>query len=215
MAWTNPRAAAVSDVFTAPWYNSEIRDDLLWVVRPLAPPITTEKDVVSSTSTTDLLLPTGLTITGGSIGANGTLRAFLAGDFKNSTGSNQTITLSIVLGGTTLWSSITTTLATAANRHNWIMEFNITNCGAQNSQFLTGVWYYSTSNAAITGLGDLATVATAAAGPSVVPFGSNGKTTVDTASNQTLTVTALLSANSANLSIRREYASFELVGQGA
>lgn len=31
MAWTAPRAANVGDVFTAAWYNGEIRDNLLFL----------------------------------------------------------------------------------------------------------------------------------------------------------------------------------------
>jgi hypothetical protein len=216
MTWTPPRFGTVGDTFTAPWYNAEVRDNFLWVPRPLVPPITTEKDVVSSTTPTDLLLPTGLTIPGASIGANGALRCFLCGDYKNQTGATKTLTLSIVLGATTLWSDTTAGIASsAAGRHEWIMEFTIANCGAQNSNYMTGVWYMSTAAGAVTGIGDLAVTASGTDGPAIVPFGTNGKTAVDTSANQTLTVVATHSAIDANLSIRREYATFELIGQGA
>src|SRR5215475_7585752 len=123
MTWTNPRTASVNDVFTTPWYNAEIRDNLLWVVRPLVPPITTEKDVVNTTTTTDLLLPTSLTITGGSIGANGSLRCLLLGDYLNQSGATRTLTLAIVLGATTLWQDTTALLGANASRRQWCLEF--------------------------------------------------------------------------------------------
>lgn len=212
MAWTDPRTANVGDLYTAPWYNAEVRDNLSWVVRPLAAPLTSELEVVSSVTETDLL--GGLvTVPGGTLGTKGMLRGTILGDYLNNTGSAKTFTPALKVGGTTVWADTTTTLASNTNRHDWTLEFHL---GVKGTTiYVTGTWFYSTAAGATTGIGDLADTTPDGDGPQLIPFGSNGTLGIDMASDRTIQFTVIHSANSASLSIRRQYAVFELVGQGA
>ncbi len=212
MAWTNPRTAAVGDLYTAPWYNAEVRDNLNWVVRPLMAPLTSFGDLVNTASAFDLF--GGLvTIPGGTLGTKGALRVTVLGDYKNNSGATQKLTLGINVGGTTVWTDQTTDLPAAVARHDWTLEFLLAAKGT--TIFLTGSWHYSTAGGATTGIGDASNATPAAGGPTIVPFGSNSTLGIDMASDRTLQVTGQHTNANANLSLQVQYATFELVGQGA
>lgn len=209
MTWTNPRTAKVGDLYTAPWYNAEVRDNLNWVVRPLAAPLTTTIDV-TTTSETDVF-GGAVTIPGGTLGTSGMVRATVLGDYLNNSGNTRTFTLKFKLGGTELYNDVTNTLASSANRHDWVCEFCISL--KTSVIYLGGVWHYSTAGGATSGIGAMSSTGTAPAGPSVIPFGSNGTPAMDMSVDRLLEMT--FTSSGASTSFRRHYAIFELVGQGA
>lgn len=216
MTYTPPRQAHVADWFTAPWYNTEIRDNFAWMVRPAADPITTEKDVSNTIVATNLLLPDGFTLPGGALGTKGALRGFVAGDYANSsTGGSRSFNLALSLGATVIFQDSTQNLALSPDRHSWFLEFTFANCGATNSNFCVGAFYFSKAGGAVAGVGDLGSTSTNPDGPAIMPIGSLGKTTINTAVDQNLAVTVTHSFQHTGLSMRREYAVFEYVGQGA
>jgi hypothetical protein len=172
---------------------------------------TTEKDVVSTVSETDLLNGE-ITIGAGVPGTDKMIRVTLLGDYLNNSGAARDLTLKIKFGGTTLWDETITAITATATRRAWRLVFEIGMLGAANSQFFAGVLSGS-QGAATTGLGDSVAVAHWSSNNGLsVAFGSNGTHSLDTATSKLLEVTATHSTNNASLSMRLKYALVEVKG---
>jgi hypothetical protein len=172
---------------------------------------TTEKDVVSTTSETDLLNGE-ITIGAGVMSTDKMLRATLICDYLNNTGSTQNLTLAVKLGATTLWADTLTgasAIVNAATRRPLRIVLEIGNLGAANSQFLSGFLWLGANQAATSGLGDFSE----AVGPDGDQWGGSfaGSSSEDTASAKTLVVTATHGSANASLSCRLKYACIEVV----
>lgn len=165
---------------------------------------TSEKDVVSTVTETDLL-NSSVTIGAGVLGTDRMLRAVLIGDYLNNSGANRTFTLKVKLGATTLFQDDSVSLTAGATRRPWRIEFELANLGAPNSQFLFGKVDLGINTAPTTGIGDLYT------NDMNGPWGTSGTAAVDTSSAQALAVTVTHSAADANLSMRLKYAVVEVI----
>lgn len=152
----------------------------------------TVKDVVSTTTETDLLNGE-ITVAAGLMSTNRMLRAVLLADYLNDTGVSRNLTLKVKLGATTLWGELQA-VATSATRRVLAIEFTIANLGAANSQFLCGTVFYSNPTAgSVAGIGDLDGI-----GGSPV----SGTAAEDTTAAKALAVTATHSVADAGLSCR-------------
>jgi hypothetical protein len=171
----------------------------------------TEKDVVNTVTETDLLNGE-ITVAAGAMSTNKTVRVSLAGDYLNNTASDQTLTLAIKFGGTTLWADTISSIVSSATRRAFRVVFEITNLNANNVQSMAGVLFGSIGSAT-TGLGDAATSMTNwnVGGHQATVFGSNGTHALDTSTSKLLELTATHSTNSANLSMRLRSALVEVI----
>jgi hypothetical protein len=153
----------------------------------------TEKDVVNTVTETDLLNGE-ITVAAGAMSTNKTVRVSLAGDYLNNTASDQTLTLAIKFGGTTLWADTISSIVSSATRRAFRVVFG-------------------SIGSATTGLGDAATSMTNwnVGGHQATVFGSNGTHALDTSTSKLLELTATHSTNSANLSMRLRSALVEVI----
>jgi hypothetical protein len=173
----------------------------------------TEKDIVSTASEVDLLNGE-VTIDAGAMSTNRWLSAILLGDYLNNTGSTQTFTLKVKLGGTTIFDDVTSTISSDADRNDWRLDILIANLGSASSQFTQGVLFWAGGVAAATGLGDLAGAESglgAANTHTVIPFGSNNVTSINTAVASAFAVTVAHGASNASLSMRLKAAVVSVI----
>lgn len=152
-------------------------------------------------------------IAGGDMSTNKMLRLTIVGDYLQNNSATDTANIKITFGGTTIFDSGTVRLdnssgSISANRHPWILNLYVTNQGAANSNHIVAQMFVHRPGQAAptTGAGDFLEAST----PSLIG-GSNGLSTIDTASVQTLDVLFKWSAASANNSWRARYALLELV----
>lgn len=165
---------------------------------------TTEKDVNSTVTKTDLLNGE-ITIGANVMSSSGALYLECGGDFLNSTGSSRTIDMELKLGSTVLWDSNTSSFASNANRRAWHFRCVLQALGATNSQRGSGTMTVGgVTTTATTGTGALEQVSGSTA--QIGPF-LTAASAVDMTSSQALTFSVTLSTSSASLSMRLEYAS--------
>lgn len=132
------------------------------------------------------------------------LRCTILGDYLNNSGTSQSLTMSVQLGGTLLWGDSTTaTITTSAVRRLFRLTFEIANLGSASVQTLSGFWVLS------------APVAGSGAGLGAIDSGSvnaplAGTGAKDTTGALTLAWTAQHGAASTNISLRKKYALLEL-----
>lgn len=167
---------------------------------------TSQKDVVNTVTETDLLNGE-ITVGANVMGASGMLRVTLEGDYLNTSGSQQGITLRVKFGTTTVWgdATVATQYSSSATRRRWFMNFLITNQGATNVQDLAGFFFMNAVAAgSVAGLGDLGTTDT-----TETTFG--GTAAEDTTASKALAVTVVHTAANASLSMRLQSALVEVI----
>jgi hypothetical protein len=151
--------------------------------------------VVNTASETQIFsydLPAGL------LGTDRTVQIQLMGDLLNNSGANQSINFRVAVGGVTVYSDSTGTIATNASPRPWTWTLNFANLGAANQNYLSGTLMLGAAGGATTGLGD-----TGVAGLREVAMSSAGALAINTAAAQTIAVFAQLSVANAALYIRR------------
>jgi hypothetical protein len=207
-------AIAISKLAGYPTDGTKVlKGDGTWATEsvPLVYRKTSEKDVVNTVVETDLLNGE-ITVGAGVLGTTKTLRARLGGDFLNNTGSAQPPTITIKLGGTTLWkgtigSGAAVQPSSSATRRAWSLNFDITNIAAANVQWMSGILSMSEAAAPTTGLGIAGNVGVAL----TTPISTNGTVAVDTSAAVALVVTVIHNGTSTNLSMRLKQALIEVI----
>lgn len=158
-------------------------------------------DVVSSTTETTIYTKS---IGAGHMSTDRMLRLTILGDYFNNTGLGQDPRLKVSFGGTVIW-DWTFPIAGQpdnANRRPFYAVINIANKASASVQFMTGIMGIGSANVTV-GIGSEDKAAGVIA--------SAGTFAINTASAQTLLVTAQHDTSSANLSLRRLYAMLELL----
>ena len=171
--------------------------------------VTGTYDIVSSTTETSLIsgatasATTGFKLPANTLGLNGGVRLTIVSDYSNSTGSAQTCTLRIKFGGTVFYGDAVGSIASNANRYPTPISFILVNLGAANSNLLQGV---APAWASAPTTGSVAGVIGAITNSRLI---TSAVQAIDTTADQYLDVTAVHSANSSSLSIRRHAAYAE------
>jgi len=194
MTWTDPADAIAlfetGDVFTESNFKTYSLDNLLALLHPYAYS-PTDVDVVNTVTETILW---SQVITGGDMGASGSLELFTFGDFLWNNNTADTLTLRLKFGGSPVMTMLGGTLSSSlsATRQTWYARAYVFN-SATNAQT-----FYVEGRADRSSGGDneiWALPATAA---------------VDTTVDQTLELTAQWSAASVNDSWRKLHAVLRL-----
>lgn len=168
---------------------------------------TTEKDVVNTTSLTDLLNGE-ITVGAGALGGNGMIVAQLGGDYLNNTAAARTIDLELKSGSTVIWrSGVSATIPVAATRRAWRCSFLIQALGATNSQFTDGDFFLG-EEGGTTGLG---IINSPTSWDAAAIFASNGPTAIDMTVAQALSFSVAHSVANASLSMRLKRAFIQVV----
>ena len=158
-------------------------------------------EIVSSSTQTTIYT---FTVPANTMGANGCLQLLMRGDYLNNTGSNQTLGLACLFGGTTWYGDTKTAIATSGSRRAIFLELLIGNKNATGSQAAHGMFHQTSSTgAAVAGVGTLDQTATA---PSYFMFNDQVGLSIDTTAAKDFVVQFKHSASSAQLSIRMQYA---------
>lgn len=154
----NGAAIAVTKLALPGGTTSWLRADGTWTAPTVYAAVyykTTEKDVVNTTTKTDLLNGE-ITIAANAMGVNGCIEFACGGDYLNSSGSGKTITLEWKLGTTVLWDSAASpTLANDADRRAWFFRGYIKAMGISTSQRGGGIFWLADATAATTGTGQI------------------------------------------------------------
>ena len=162
----------------------------------------TQLDVVSTAS--DTVIYTNV-IGGGTLKTDGALRLLLLGDYKNSSGTGKTFTLTVTFGSTIMYKDATGSFTSTANRAPMHIDLYLSAADSPSAQTLSGfVTEGDRFGAVTTGIGDLATAAGV--------FGVGGTAAEDTSVNKTLEVKLQHSASDANVSYRRNFALLTKIG---
>jgi len=148
-------------------------------------------------------------IPGGTLGSStpdGVLIGRLRGTYLNNTGtSTYTLLVKILLDSTPLWGDTTPVIATSAAERVWTFDFLLWLQNATNSVRMSGLFEMSDAAAAgVAGEGNLDGT------PVISARISGGTSTVDMASDHTLSVQTQHSFTSVALSIKRELALLQL-----
>jgi hypothetical protein len=168
----------------------------------------TEKDVVNTTTETDLLNG-AITIDAGAMGTSRKLRIEIDGDYLNNSGSTQTFRLKLKLGSTVIIDTgVSSSIAASATRRPMQILATIQNLNATNVQWGKLVSQIGSAAALTDGIG--------AAGSGMVAEAyafatTSGTKAVDTTVARLLEVTVIHSAADANLSFRLKAATVEAV----
>ena len=169
---------------------------------------TSTVDVANSSSLTTLYTKS---ITGNDMGTNKMLRLTLLGDFLYNNSAANTFTLNVKFGGTTFFSVTNGLLnAISALRLPWIIDVEVANLGASNSQMITAGFRTSAAASGGTGIG----ITHGGAAPAYANAGVGGISTlgtIDTTAAQTLLVDCQWGTASTNNSFRQRYGVLELV----
>lgn len=151
---------------------------------------------VANTVTETALL--SYTIPGGIMDTQGMLRVTLLGDiYDNATGL---LTIAVKLGGTTLFSDAHAEIADDVDRHPFMLKALIGNVGSASTNYaMVETLVGSAQAGSVAGLGAIDAITTSGGG------GVDTSTSINTANNQLLEVTATWSTASVGLSVRRHY----------
>lgn len=140
-----------------------------------------------------------VTVPGGAMGSNGTLRVHAQGTMVATTVSS-TVTIRIKFGGTTIYQDVTPTLVAGNAARAWVIDVTLVNTNNTSSQAGGGRVSISAPTVATTGVGALATADTGGA----VRLGTAA---IDTTSDQSFLITVEHSSNSAGTSTVRTTAT--------
>lgn len=166
----------------------------------------TAASVTNSTTATDLV---SMTIPGGTLGTNGAIRIRCAGRYKNNSGSAATLTLLLSFGGTTMWQAVTGSIASATVEHAFMFDIILAAANNASAQVLNGILHMANPAAATTGLGPMATLATATTG-TVTPL--HGTAAVASGADKVFKINAKHSVANANIAFTVDYCSAFLEG---
>lgn len=167
--------------------------------------VTAQIDVVSSIAETTIYTKS---IGAGHMSTDRMLRFTLIGDYLDNAGTTN-ITFRIKFGGTTIVAFTTaTSIPQDADRQPFELEFKMANLNSASVQFLKGS-HTTLTAAAAAGLSSAGIFNQP--GDGRVNFATAGTVAINTASAQTLVVTAQHASSDANISLRRHYAMLELL----
>lgn len=162
--------------------------------------------VNTTTETSALNGGAGVSIPANLMGTAHKIRFSAEIDYINNSGGAATLTLRIKFGATTLWGSVTGSLASSAVRRAVDLSFVLVNLGATNSQGLGGhVGMSDAAGGSVAGFGSMTSA------PNVVPRPIGGVSAEDTTSAKTLDVTAQHSVANVAIDIRVRGVTLELV----
>jgi hypothetical protein len=158
-------------------------------------------DVVNTAAETTLL---SATVPANTLSTNRAVRLTLTGDYLNNSGANQTLTLRLKYGATTLYNDVTAVIATNAARRALRVEALLAAANSATAQALGGLISISAPGGTTNGLGDLGVAAL-----TTTPI--TGAAVENSATALAFALTAQHGAANASLSVRRLYAAFEPV----
>lgn len=141
------------------------------------------------------------------LGTNGSIKVRVSGYVLQNQVTATDFTLRIKFGGTTLYQSTIAAMAQSAINKPWILEFEIGNKNATNSQGMAGKMIMNDASTPTTGEGSIASDE----GTSNGCFrAATGASTKDTTSAQVLAVTMTMSVNNASVStsVQRQIIEF-------
>jgi hypothetical protein len=201
MSWPSFVAAVTGVIAPASWGNDVIQglqllktkvndDGTLHGCARWLDGVSTEQVLASSVTETSVY---SFSVPGGTIGFPSKLVLDLEGSYLNNTGSNDTFTIRVKFGGTTV-SQGQLVLGIGPNRYVFHLRVVITNSGATNAQRITAeLW--SGCGVASPAMGNV----------SSAPYISSlyDSLAIDTLAAQTLDVTAQHATNSASISFKR------------
>ena len=141
-------------------------------------------------------------VEGGTLGTLGKLRLSAIGDFLNNTGVDRSVTVEVLYGATTIFSSSAQTCATNAARRCMILDVTLEANGATNTQVASGKLQIGLPDTA-SGVG----VST----PAFEPTAIHNAIAEDSTAAKTFLVRATLSATDANLVVRTFTATLEIM----
>ena len=154
-------------------------------------------DIVNTAAETSIY---SYSVVGGTLGATNTLHLLMDGDQLNNAGAgNDTVTLKIKYGATTMYSD-TALYASNATRISWRMDIRLGNTTGTSAQYVSVQFLTSTRGGATTGNGDFNANGTQYAILS-------GTAAEDSTATKTFDVTIQHSLTDATVSWRRQYAS--------
>jgi hypothetical protein len=138
MSFTTPRTWVTDEVVTSSLLNTHVRDNLLSLRHPYHTE-NTEIEVISD-ATQVSLFTSAPTISGGDLGANGWLKAYLwCSLMMNST--SRSWTMRVKYGGTNVISQVYGPAGgAAATVYTMDLEVDLLNLGATNSQLVALRW---------------------------------------------------------------------------
>jgi hypothetical protein len=170
----------------------------------------TQKEVVNTAAKTDLLNGE-ITIPANSMSAQGAIRFWMNGDYVNNTGTFQTLALELKLGATVLWDSgVSGSIsANALTSRAWYCEGLIQALNSTSAQRGGGFFTLGAAKATTVGIGGLGDVSSAyyqQAGHFDTIAGA-----VPMNAAQAFTFSVTHSVAHASLTIRLDYARFEVV----
>jgi len=166
---------------------------------------TTEKDVNTTTTKTDLLNGE-ITIAANAMTSSGSITLDCGGDYKNASGAGRTVALELALGSTVLWAATSESIGSDADDRAWHFRVVIQALGATNSQRGSGFFALGTNDVAGVGTGEGGIDQT---NEIIAPF-LTAASTEDMTSSKALTLSVTHSASSASLRMRLEYASVKV-----
>jgi hypothetical protein len=171
---------------------------------------TSTTDVVNTVIKTDLL-GNAITIPGGAMTATGAIKFWMSGDYLNSGGTTAAITLELKLGTNVLWDSgQSETLDSSAPRHAWWFQGTLHAYGSLSNIHGGGFFAIGDrTNAQAGSTGKLADKSVSGWRSLIGTFQAAPVTT-NMAAAQPLTFSVTHSANLTTLSMRLDYARFEV-----
>ena len=140
-----------------------------------------------------------------STGKTGWIRTTITGFFRNESGIQGTIGLSIVIGGVTGWAA-NLLLASAADYRAWTLQFDLIANGDYDDNFLQGMFHLNGyPDTAITGRGGLS------ASEAGLIWRFSAGTTMDTGAQPLIAFYGQMDASHAAFTMERSYARAELL----
>jgi hypothetical protein len=175
---------------------------------------TSPVDVVSTTTATAVYTAT---VKGGTLGKNRTVRLSLLGDLLNNSGGGCTMTVTVLYGGTTIFTGVFTNVNTGANRGFILLDVELTAAGATNAQRVRVIGWLAGTNDAnlVTGTAPSRDFAGGSGGAMSLAGGEKSlaiHTSVaeDSTADKDLVVKFQPGTNSANISMRAHTAYAEV-----
>lgn len=148
------------------------------------------------------------TVPAGKLGASDGIRVRLFGTYLNDSGAQRTVVIGVKLGGTTLYSDTTTTLAASASTRAVFLDVQLFNAGSTSSQKLGGRVSISAAGTTAAGYGELADRQGNSLGLDEPIYGTSA---VDTTVDQTFEITVQHATAASTIVFTRQLATTELL----
>lgn len=166
-------------------------------------------DIVSSVTETDILQAAGVTIAANALGANGDARVILHGDYLNNTGGTTTLRLKVYWDGVAVIdTNVSFAVSASAVRRTFRLELLLSNLGATNAQFISGL---GVLGGATIGSGGFDKLDATGNDGQYIDIASNGTHAVDTTLAKVLRVTATLGSSAATHELRVRKSLVEII----